>query len=201
MKPITAFLTELRPAFPGIDETMLKQELNAAIREFYTKGSLWLETLPAIDLRAGKDTYYLNPQPEGTVLYIAYVEVDGIPQRIYDNPNQPSGVSYAYSPEMGAITLSPTPSEDKADALVVNVVMKPRTVTQSVPNEAVEVWFDTILDGTKARLYAQPKKSWTNDKLALLHGQRFRSGMATARDVSRRRYTFGESTWRFPFWA
>lgn len=67
-----------------------------------------------------------------------------------------------------------------------------------VPDWMFESYFNDWYDGTLGRLYAMPSKPWSNEKLAIYHGRRFRNAMGARKQEARRGFTYGVPGWRFP---
>lgn len=73
--------------------------------------------------------------------------------------------------------------------------------TSALPVVFQRYWYDVILDGSLAVLYAQPDKPYTNFPQAEYRGRAFRSGISMARDMARRQMGNAETQWQFPSWA
>jgi hypothetical protein len=76
--------------------------------------------------------------------------------------------------------LESAPESDKADALVVTVVLKPALTATEVPERMFSDWHDVWASGIKARMMVMPGKSWSQPQLGLMYGQRYESGIAKA---------------------
>jgi hypothetical protein len=73
--------------------------------------------------------------------------------------------------------------------------------TSALPVIFQRYWYDVILDGALAVLYAQPDKPYTNFPQAEYRARAFKSGISTARDMARRQMGNAETQWQFPKWA
>jgi hypothetical protein len=84
------------------------------------------------------------------------------------------------------------------------LVLKPtqfQSDGDNMPAELFVNWFETLLNGTLARLYIQPAKPWSSTQLAQFHGREYNRGCALARDVANREYADQASAWAFPYWS
>jgi hypothetical protein len=83
----------------------------------------------------------------------------------------------------------------------VLLALKPVSFDANLPPELWSTWFETILDGTLGRLYAQPAKPYTSPQLAQYHMNAFNAGVKRARDTAQRGNTDGPGRWAFPYFA
>lgn len=81
------------------------------------------------------------------------------------------------------------------------LALKPVNFSVIFPPELFSTWFETILDGTLARLYAMPAKPWSSPQLATFHGKRYSGGSAAARAQAQNGFTQGGGRWNFPTYA
>ena len=85
------------------------------------------------------------------------------------------------------------------------IILKPRSFA-AVKRGAVAAlftnWWEVMLDGIMARLYAQPVKPWSSPQMAQYHGTRFWQGVNRARDQAERGNSAEQSPFRnFPYFA
>ena len=83
----------------------------------------------------------------------------------------------------------------------VLLALRPVSFDIDYPPELWANWFEVILSGTLARLYAQPAKPFSSPQLAGVHMNRFEAGVKRARDVAQRGNTNGPGRWCFPYFA
>lgn len=212
---------ELGVLMPGLPQQAAKQALAATVREFCTASGAWIRRLDDVPIVSGQGYYSLNPLTDATVLYVMAVgyvtDTSGSQGEIvkFLNPlqaphyykrsatpsEQPWG--YAGDPEIpGRFRLLPTVNTTESVALAPFVALGPvRPFDDQVPEHFSQVHFDVILEGAASKLMAQQDKPYTNIVTAQYYGRRFRSGMATARDMARKQFTTAESDFIFPFWA
>lgn len=206
---ITTWTNELRTVLSGCTNDVLEQTIKAVIREFYDKSGLWVETLENLGTTASVSTLDLSAQAVlagydarvKSVYHIKYGDVYLRPQHILNTSLTGDIPSEFYGLESGSVRLIPTPSATVANIMEARVVLVPIFTTDVAPIDAKNVWFDEIKDGVLGNLYSQPNKTYTNLVQGQYHLRRFRTGIAEARDVARRRYTQTENSWSFPAWA
>ena len=67
---ISSIYDEAMVRLPGAGVPILQQETIAMLREFFVQSGAWLVEAAPVSIKALQDTYYLDPQPDGDVLYI-----------------------------------------------------------------------------------------------------------------------------------
>jgi hypothetical protein len=70
-----------------------------------------------------------------------------------------------------------------------------------LPPILFDLWFEAMLSGTLARLYAAPMKPYTNPQMASVNMGKFRAEVRRARDQAERFNSSQQSGWRFPYFA
>ncbi len=203
MKSYSAWLPETRVAVAGADDALVTQQIEATIREFFTRAT-WVESLFPITLVADRDRYLFGKLASYYALYLVSARIDDVPIVVY--PQQPlthsnrTGVWVDGSNDQVVVT--PIPTETSAgNKLYLKASIKPQKSCSQVPDRIFEMFFDEILDGIKGRLYSMPSKPWTDKPLGLVHTRKFRSGIARARTASRTGYSSADTAWRHPSWA
>ena len=177
-----------------------------ALREFYVHSASYIRDSQPISILETKVDYVIPQQPGGDVLYIYGGKVgDGNYIRIGLAASRMAGttstsISRFWSPTPGSIRVEPVPSNDFDDPLVLSLALRPTSLAD-VSDEVFPYHYDVVIDGAIGRAYMMPDKPWTNVKTATYHLQRFRNGMASARDVARRKYTSADTPVTFPPWA
>jgi len=209
MAAISDWSTEVRTRVSGAGVDIINQEIKSAIREFYRKSGLWVETLENLATSAVVSTLDLSAAAvsaghDASVLSTVSIKYDNnylIPQHVLDtDPTGDTPVQY-YGLSAGSVRLIPTPIATVANIMDAVVVLQPLFTSDFVPNDAKDIWFDGIMDGILGRIMVHPKKPYTNAVLAQYHLKRFNNTIGEARDTARRRYTKTENSWTFPAWA
>lgn len=202
MKPTSKWLPELRTAVAGADDAMLLQALDATIREFFTRGGGWKQALSDITLKEGKTNYTINPQTEGVVLYPDSAKMDDTPINVWPEEASANHGVGIYRKDENTVVIRPEPNAamDGKKLKIVALWKLPAGCT-SVPDALFDIWFEEILDGTKARLYMMASKPWSSTTLGAYHHKRFRIAIGRFRSMMRKGYTTAEPAWKFPAWA
>ena len=216
---ISTIYDELVVRMPGASLPIVKQETHAMLREFFVQSGAWLVETEPVSIKANVDTYYLDPQPAGDVLYIhaiAYPTGDRYKflkstqlQTFRSRVAAPSAIPIAYHAYVdvpGKFTLTPMVTEDYYKILIPYVVMTIKdkvcnTDTATVPYWMLRYWKDHWIDGVLGRLMSVPDKPYTNLIQAQYHLRRFRNGISQARDMARRQFSTAETDFKFPGWA
>lgn len=191
----------------GAPETTATLFVTNALREFYVhSGSLIRDCLPIV-LQDDKVDYVIPPQPDGAVIYIYGGKVNtrwlGLKtSESLLSTTTGTSITRIWAPSQSAIRVEPVPSgiNPNQNELIIVAALQPETLAD-VPLEVYTYHYDVIIDGAIGRGYMMPDKPWSNVKTATYHLRRFRNGMASARDVARRKYTSADTPVQFPPWA
>lgn len=203
MRSFDLWLPEVRVAVSGADDALLKQQIAATIREFFTRGT-WTEELFGIKLVEGRDRYVFGPLASYYAIYLMTARVDDAPIAVY--PAEPTahqgtlGVWVDASAEQVVLTEVPD-STMAGSKLYMTAILKPLKTCTQVPNRVYEMFFDEILDGVKGKLFSMTSKPWSDRQMGAFHNKRFSVGIARARTAMRKGYSSAEPPWRFPRWA
>lgn len=224
---IDVWADELMTSVAGCTPDGARQALKATLREFNVQSAAWVRELKPISLVAGKQDYFLDPQPDAAVLFILAIDY------LQPDPNDPNSTNpngrfsrrlvpiqtptvrylnrapisdpmwYSGDSEVpGKFTLLPAVDRDLERALFPYVALTMKEPWDGrVPYTYERFHFDKILDGATGRLFSQPGKPYTNPKMAQYHLRRFRNGISQARDMAQRQFTKAGNDFRFPRWA
>jgi len=216
---ISTIFDEVMIRAPGATVALVELETFATLREFFVDSGAWLVEAPPVSIKAYQPDYYLDPQPDGDVLYIysmAYPTGDRYKfltvsqqQTVRGRVFAPSAIPityHGYVDEPGKFTLSPTVTVDAKKALIPYVVLTLKDSAcdgnkEDIPSWMLRYWKDIWIDGILGRMMSQPNKPYSNPAQAQYHGRRFRTGIARARDMARRQFGTAETDFKFPRWA
>lgn len=186
---ITRLLNDARTRLPGATDGLVQQELFAAMDEFFKGSNVWQNDL-SVPIVANQAAYELEADDPGIINRLMWM-VNSNTQPVFGTMQVP-----------GTIVLNTTPST--TDTYIVTVAL---TVTDPVPKSSnvpqcpdwiADKYRDVFLDGLVSRLCAMPAKPFSNEKLALFHGRRFRNGMRLAWTEAQHRNLFRGQGWVFP---
>lgn len=216
---ITDLYDEVVIHVPGAASGVIKLATEATLREFFVVSGAFTKELPPVSIRANVADYYLDPQPDGEILYIhamAYPVGDRYKflkpltqQAARARVHAPSAIPLAFSSYVdypGKFTLQPVVTEDLKHALVpfcAMTIKRGRCLEDDfqIPVWMLRYWKDHFVSGILGRLFSIPDKPYTNSIQSQYHLRRFRAGMAQARDAARRQFTDAETPFTFPRWA
>ena len=80
------------------------------------------------------------------------------------------------------------------------VAWKPTYLAEDFPCTLLDMWHEGIKDGALSRLYGQPMKPYSSEKLGSFHGTRFQNAVRRARDAANR-YNVGPAQFTYPYFA
>jgi hypothetical protein len=198
---------------PGASIAGMELALKSTIAEFLRDSGAFLIETPGITPVGGRNTYYLDPQPEGPVLYIHSIAYNGrflVPMqtpsyqsRAFEQPSGDAPRAFrTYADAPGKFTLVPGIADDGLYEMVPYVSIGfSGTCQEAVAHIFKLRWYDYILQGTLGKLLSQQNKPYFNLQLAYAHSRKFRAGIAQARDMANRQFSSIESDFLFPKWA
>lgn len=181
---ITRVCDNILAVVPAVTLPLIQLELFNAIEEFAVRGTYFRETV-YWNMAIGVSSIDFNPfSADMSVCWVL---------------SQTGLYRWRINPPAEMIDLTEPPTTLRTGSAIV--ALKPRSLDSNLPPHMWTQWFETILDGTKGRLYAQPAKPWSNPQLAQYHGARFRMGFNRARDIAARAYSNQQPNWAFPYFA
>lgn len=187
-------LTEL----PGATWEFVQLKLKSVIDYFYARSGSWITELPAINLKADKVTYKLNPQAHTVVMHV--LKAVWGESTYYPRHRESRGNSFTV-PANGELVLDTAPTEDVTRGLVVTAMLKPMPGCEEFPDDLGNVWYETIRFGVLGEMQAMAQKPWTDKAESVINRKRFMAGVAEARDVARKGYARIDAPVVFPPWA
>lgn len=182
-------LENIRVRVPGVLDSVVKLELFNVLDELCHEARMWREKIQ-VRLVSGKAEYEVDPS-------------DGIIIGLTALLNEADRQVPASMPVPGVITLMTTPSEPAVYVADVALTVD-RLDRDGFPVIDDWVWerhFNTIMEGVLSALMSQPAKPYTNERLSVLHGRRFKAGAALARVHALHEHLYRGQSWRFPGFA
>lgn len=201
---IDIWLKDLLAYTPGATRKVVRQELLNTLRDFFNDSYAWRSSHTQ-SVRAGRSKYYLSPVDAHTdvagvlTVYVNGKELMPLPEYVsYSTDPGTPRYFYCFAPD--SIELFPTPDVDIARGLRIQSALVPNPNVKRVPAIAVTKFYNPILDGTLARMYAQPNKPYSSPQMAAAKQQLYKYGVARARAQARRGFTSSDP-FSFPFFA
>jgi hypothetical protein len=189
---------QLLAELPGATWEFVQLKLKSVIDSFYAKSGSWIAELPAINIKADKPTYKLNPQAHTVVMHVLQASWGG--QTYYPRHREASGNTFSV-PSNGVIELDTTPTEDVTRGLEVTAMLKPMPGCEEFPDDLGNVWYEVIRYGVLGEMQSMAQKPWTDKAESVVNRRRFMAGVAEARDVARKGYARIDAPVVFPPWA
>lgn len=163
-------------------------QLRHAAREFCSYTRVWTSGSLKADILAGEPAYGLRPADQTDIVTVLEVRFNGTrltpltPDKWRALPeqrdSQPQGFIYV---DPGVVRLWPTPSQDVAAALAVEVVLQPAVDSQQAPDFLFTKYGTVIGLGAQSRLMLMPDRPWTDVGGGAVFSKQFDDGVAGAR--------------------
>lgn len=195
-------------SLPQVTLAVIEHNLDIVMNEFFREGAPWIQELGPYEIKADEEIYSLNPLDNlRQVINVTQVYIDGS----WIFPTADSGGARQivrkegtprqfFCPDPAIMRWVPIPTADHDDLYVV-AVMKASAPKTWVPGFIVDQYLDTILDGVYSRLYRQPSKPYSDQRMAEYHTRRFRNRCRLAKDKASRGYTKSTNRFRFPYFG
>ena len=187
-----SLLPEIIPMVPGCPDTLIENNIRAAVIELCEKAAVLQAELDPITTVAGAYEYDLEP-PSGTVVHkIMWVVHDGkdiepistslLEQRKQnwrdaDNRGTPE---YYVKTSQSLFWMVPVPNVTKASSTIVRAQLKPTQTSTAADDELMSDYRDTSVNGALFRLLRLPSKDWTDFAGAQVYSSLFNEGITQA---------------------
>lgn len=210
MSCIDLLMSDVLAVAPGVAHDYARNVILRTTAEFFTVSGAWVEVIGPVHARPGLNEYLLKPRG-GMITYMTklYYNETEIPFKQFPAAQSPmpfdedkrfnGPMGYGIRPDL--LALYAAPGHELGDTFTVVVAKTTCRDATKLPPEVATTWYEPIFDGVLGKLYAMPKKPWSNPQLSMYHLRRFRNGMAAARDAQRHNFTSAETTIKFPVWV
>lgn len=168
------WLESLVLSIPMAEPELLRYETRAAAIEFCNLSEAWRMELLPFNLQVGIDTYYLDPPVSKTEI-----------SKIVDVSFKTQEIDYVLT-SANVFKLAKKP-DDATNQVTMLAAIRPSRDAEVMDGEVAKRYFDGILDGIKARLYAMPQKPWSDGPASVF----YRSKMEHVASIARRESTVG----------
>lgn len=181
----------LRIRLPGAKDGALQLELGNTIDEICRYGDVYQEILQ-VHLIMGQTQYTITPTDKEIIkLFQVIHDTLDLTEAVYDAGE----LSLAYGPLASDTTLP----------MFVHVSLVPEIAGTDWVNWLPErLWkglYQTLIDGVCFRMMTQLGKQYSNPKMAVYHGKRFRSAISSVRYRASQGDLTGGQNWVFPRFA
>lgn len=197
---------------PGAPDQLVRTQLAQVLREFYTKSTSWRRNVGPYTIKQGQDLIQLNPISQNERLqfvlnaFLFPFQGSNTPQPLTVVPRRPFGgspqsPSRYYMEHMDVMRLYPVPDQSYGKILYVYASLVPLSTAVELPDISFTHHLDALQWGTLARLYAMPKKPWSDKTQATEMSRKYRQEILTWRDVANRGQGPGDTPMQFPRFA
>jgi len=193
---VTNCLTHLPGALVGT----LKLEIFNAVSTFCREGNVWQET-QNFSTKVGKTTYEIvaeNPDAYYNKL-LNLVAFD--PSDPDGEVTTPIAVPAWFDSTTTQLVLKNTPTEVQRLRGTFAVVPRATDNMDQYPGIPEAFWdkhHDAIMEGTLARMMAQAAKPYSNERLGIFHGRRFKAATSMAKNDLYNGDIRGGQNWSYP---
>lgn len=194
-----AFLEYVLPQVHGCPKAVARTAIRDAVIEFCEKSHLWVEPSELTNIYAGWARYAFDArEDDGIVTTLNYAAVEDKPLQIVSEEGLDSKMHWrkleSNTPTMifmdtsSTVRLVGVPTEDKEDALYLEVVLKPSRNSTECPQFIFEDWATYISHGALAILKAMAGRVWADPNLVSYHRNEFRAGISRAKSAAQKSY-------------
>jgi hypothetical protein len=196
---IERLLANLRNQLPGALDGALRLEIFNTLNTFFTDSNIWQET-QSFNTRLGRQIYELQAEnPDAYYTKLLLLEA-------YDPADAEGRVTMPT--HVRAWLVSPTELRLHHPVTVVQrlratfaVAPRPTDRMDQYPNIPDSYWdkyHDAFVEGVMARMMSQPAKPYSNERLGIFHGRRFKSATSMAKNDFYNGDIRGGQNWHFP---
>jgi hypothetical protein len=188
---ITRIINNAQIHLPGSIAAGIQYELYNVLDELLRSTDIWNEDIP-FEAQQGVVDYDIVPVNGRIVNLIGCWLADTSPEL---------GTIPATMPIPGWLQFTMPPNEEK-DCLVRISLTVLDPVTKAgypvVPTWILERYHGTISSGLIYKMASQPNKTYTNEAVSVLHGQKFRNEIGGAKVDYLHAHTRGAQRWSYP---
>lgn len=198
-------LPDIQVEIPEIPSFVAQRSLIRAMREFCEETRAWRISFNASTLADDPLLPLISYFPDFTELVdvITIKNVDGgepVEPRTYAwfdknlsdwRSDSAIDANYYVLEDNNTIRLVPYPTETIVNKYYVRAAIKPLLTTTTLDDRMVNKYSETLIHGALAKLYAIPRKPWTDLQLASIHDAQFRVKFGQARTEAAEEFQTG----------
>lgn len=170
---------------PGVSTFAAERELRRAAQEFFEKTKTWKTDLDPVYLFPNIDIYDIEIPPGTTIIKIAEAKDDAG----NDVPMLASGTCGAGIEFLTQTTFRAVPMPTARAHVRLQAVLMPNHTATGLVDGLFAQYAEVIGRGAKARLYAQPQKTYTDPGLAALMKDEFDLAIAREKIAAAKAFT------------
>lgn len=193
-------------------DALVNAQIAQVLREFYSKSTAWRDDVGPYSIRQSKNVIQLNPVDQNCRIqfvlsaYLFPFNNSNTPQPLGVLARKPLGGSaqppsryFMQNPD--TMQLDPVPDQSYGKILYVYASLVPLSTAVVLPNIAYTHHLDALQWGVLGRMYAIPKRPWSDKVLAADYLKKFRQEILVWRDVANRGYGPADTPIQFPMFA
>lgn len=188
------WLEDAMIAFIGAEVPLIEHQTRATVIDFCNMSEAWRTDTTALDVLVGRSHYSFDrPIQDTEICKVLALFLDGkqLPLQSYadmaatsDLFTRKGKVQSAFIEYDNKVMLYPIPDASQPDGLMARVAIRPSRSAKTMNEYVAKRYYEIILNGLKARMYAIPNKPWSDLGSSTVYQTRFKDGCAKARRES-----------------
>lgn len=196
----------------GAPDSLIQTHLQRVLRDFYTRSTAWRDYLDPINVVGNINEYDLNPLNQnyqvqfvlGAFLFPFAGSNEPLAlgvstRKLFGITPGPPARYYMQRPDQ--MILYPVPNVNYGPILNVYAALIPTNLAAILPDMSYTQHSEALIWGTLARLYAIPKRPWSDKELRDYYEKKYRMEILLYRDLANRGYGPADTAFRFPPFA
>jgi hypothetical protein len=197
----------------GAPDTLIQTQLQRVLNDFYTRSTAFRAVLDnPLTIYQGVSEYPINPVSQNLRLqfvlgaflfpYQGSNEPLGLPpttRKLFGITPGPPARYFMQTPDV--LVLYTTPDQTYGPILNIYGSLVPTQLSAILPDQSYTQHADALIWGTLARLYAIPKRPWSDKELRDYYEKKYRREILIYRDIANRGYGPADTSTRFPPFA
>jgi hypothetical protein len=192
-----SLLPEIIPMVPGCPDTLIENNIRAAVIEFCEKSEAYQQELDPVTTVANIYEYDLEPPPQTSVCKILWAthlgeEIEAITTALLEqrepkwrDSNYAGRPKYFVKQNPSTFWLVPVPNLTQVSSTIIRAVLKPTYTSTACDDGVMSDYREAIINGALFRLLRMPSKDWTDYAGAQVYGSLFNEGLVYAERKAR----------------
>jgi hypothetical protein len=196
----------------GAPGSLVGAHLTRVLLDFYTRSTAWREYVGSYSVSKGVNLISLNPVDQNSMVQFvlsAYLfPLYGSNEPTWLSPctrqfvgGEPALPCRYYMQKPDQMMLYPVPDQDYGSILYCYASLVPTQLSALLPDMSFTQHADALIWGVLSRMYAIPKRPWTDKEAAMMYQKDYRREILLYRDLANRGYGPADTAFRFPPFA
>ena len=179
---IDVFRDGIRPLIPSAPVPAVDRAIRTAAITISTQSMAIRERITPVNSVKGTGVYTLVPPSDTRIIDIIAARYNNYPMDLTSekelNIEMPTWDSVEGTPVQiyhsgyNEVTIAPPPDTAVTGGIKVTVALSPTSSAAQVPQELAESFYEALIDGALANLFALPGTSWANPEEAAIRKDR-----------------------------